>query len=180
MAHCSVKMTNGIKRNAWYLKTTPDADGSAYARAYNFMTHCSAQTCAKSRKLWISTETKSHARRGTLWLSTWLVLRCQPFLKHGQTFCFRCLPFLIASLLSKQKSYFSFSHESSLQICVTVSNNKLKSGTANVPVQPCTIIASTWLCPSSALSTVKNPKQCPHTRSATNSSSLNYSCMLGG
>lgn len=123
---------------------------------------------------------KSQTRRGTLWLSTWLVLRCQPFLKHGQTFCFRCLPFLIASLLSKQKSYFSFSHESSLQICVTVSNNKLKSGTANVPVQPCTIIASTWLHPSSALSTVKNPKQCPHTRSATNSSRLNFSCMLGG
>lgn len=57
----------------------------------------------------------------------------------------------------KTESYFSFSYESSLQICVTISNNKLKSRTENVPVQPCTIITSTWRRPASALSTVKFP-----------------------
>ena len=47
----------------------------------------------------------------------------------------------------KAENYFSFSYESSLQICVTISNNKLKSWTQNVPMQPCTIIMSTWLLP---------------------------------
>lgn len=100
---------------------------------------------------------KKSARKRTLWLSTWLVLPCQPFLKHDQTFCFHCLPFLIASLLSKQKAIFlsAMNHPYRSVSQFQIINWGL--GTENIPMQPCTIITSTWLCLSNALSAVKFP-----------------------
>lgn len=79
------------------------------------------------------------ARISTHWLSTWLARCCSPFLKHDQTFCFLLsllfFFFFDHIFLVKAESYSSFSCESSLQICVTISNNKLKSWTKKM--SPC-------------------------------------------
>lgn len=95
-------MINGTNQNAWYLKKRLQAQ----MELHTSVTVCSTKTCARSQKTANQHRDGKSAKIRTLWLSTWLVLRCQPFLKHSETFCFPCLPFLIASLLSKQKAIF--------------------------------------------------------------------------
>lgn len=92
MAHCSVKMINDVNQNEWYLKKIKWKNRWKPHRPKLIISWCAAALkLVLQVKLRMNVEAKTSARMRTVWLSTWLLLRCQPFLKHSQTFCFHCL-----------------------------------------------------------------------------------------
>lgn len=155
MAHCSVKMINGVNQRK---KLAPKHRWKP-CRPKLIISWCSYRsTCVTSQTLHqhggknISEDESSLAVNLTAPpLSA--ISQTQPNILFSLS-----PPFLIASLLSNLESYYFFSfsyHPGRSMSQFQITNWRL--GQKMSPMQPRTIIVSTWLCPSSALSIVKFP-----------------------
>lgn len=131
MAHCSVKMINGVNQNEWYLKKKKQME-TTQTQAYNFMMCRSTQTCVASQTLHECGGKNIGEDENSLAVN----LTAPPLSAVSQTqpniLFSLSLSFLIASLLSKLESYFFLYAIIPTDPCHNFKKHKLKTWTENV------------------------------------------------